>query len=205
MARLRFDNDRAAFLASRVMLRQSLSVASGCLPASFVFSTHVHGEKPTVVDPPQARAVHFSLTHTDGLVACALTRVGAVGIDAEPVARPMRLDLLARRVLSPHEWDVFDRVPEWDRARRFFEYWCVKEACLKAEGTGLRVAPAGVSLRFTGGAVQFDDHARDARWAVRMLDLHPAYVTAVVVPGAGRPSEVPSVKVERFTAPSPPA
>ncbi len=204
MGRLRFEKDRTAFLASRVLLRSSLASRVGCPPASLVFSTHAHGEKPAVVAPEAARPLHFSLTHTEGLVACVMTHAGDVGIDAEPVGRPARLDLLARRVLSPGEHDAFVALPDTAKPRRFFEYWCVKEACLKAEGTGLRVTPSSVSVRFTPRGVHFDDAARAGRWTVRMLEVRPGYVTAVVLPAGADAAGAPGLAVERFAMPATP-
>lgn len=173
LERFRFEKDRAAFLASRVLLRQTLADATGHPAASFRFSTDAHGIKPRLVAPVDVQALHFSLTHTDGLVACAVTWTGEVGIDAEPWARPTRVDALAPRVLSPREVDAIATLAPDARTHRFLEYWTIKEAWLKAMGTGLRVPPT---------SVEADTLERDGRWVIRQFTDSPAHALVLVHP-----------------------
>jgi 4'-phosphopantetheinyl transferase len=173
LERFRFDRDRLAFLASRIMLRQALGEATGHAPASFRFSTDDHGVKPRVVAPSDVRSLHFSLTHTEGLVACALTWAGEVGIDAELWTRPTRVEALTPRVLSAREAAVLEALSPDARQRRFLEYWTIKEAWLKAMGTGLRVSPTSVDVHTL---------EQDGQWVVRQFTDSPAHALALVHP-----------------------
>jgi 4'-phosphopantetheinyl transferase len=173
LERFRFDRDREAFLASRVLLRQALADATGQLPASFRFSTDAHGIKPRLVAPADVQALHFSLTHTDGLVACALTWVGEVGIDAELWTRPTRVEALTPRVLSAREAAELEALAPDARQRRFLEYWTIKEAWLKAMGTGLRVPPTSVDVHTL---------EQDGQWVLRQFTDSPAHALALVHP-----------------------
>ncbi len=179
-ARFLLDDHRATFLASRILLRQTLAEVTGQHPAAVGFSTDSHGVKPHLVAPSSTGTWHFSLTHTEGLVGCVVTRVGDVGIDAEPLARAARVEALAPRVLSPSELACFESLAGDTRRRRFFEYWCVKEAWLKAEGTGLRQPPASVDVSFGADGVVVPG-GREAR----LLSIDPAYVVALVHPPLG--------------------
>lgn len=179
--------DRDTFLASRILLRHTLAAVIGHPPEALRFSTDTHGVKPWLVAPPESTHWHFSLTHTDGLVACAVTTRGEVGLDAEALRRSARIDALVPRVLSPNECADFLRLEGDARRRRFFEAWCVKEAWLKAEGTGLRVAPTTVEVTFDADGVRAGTGAR----AVRLLDVAPEFVVALA-----HPPDVPAGEVE---------
>ena len=199
MARFRFEKDRLQFLASRILLRHTLGAATRQSPGSLRFSTDEHGEKPRLVTPPEggessAPPLHFSLTHTSLLVACALTRIGDVGLDAEAWSRSMRVDALAPRVLSPRESQALAAVPTDARPRRFLEYWTMKEAWLKATGTGLRVSPSSVEV----------DAEDDPVWRVRLIAACPDHAMALVWPRLDSRGRIPDVHVRPFDLPPPP-
>ncbi len=200
MERHRFDRDRVRFLASRILLRHTLGAATRQSPASLRFSTDEHGVKPRLVAPPgepplHEPALHFSLTHTTVLVACALTRSGEVGLDAEPWSRPMNVEALAPRVLSPREARAVAGLPADAQSRRFLEYWTVKEAWLKATGTGLRVSPSSVEV----------DAERDPVWRVRLLDACPDHAMALVSPRHDADGREPDIRVGAFSPAASPA
>lgn len=198
MARFRFERDRLQFLASRILLRHTLGAATRQSPGSLRFSTDAHGEKPRLITPERTESpappLHFSLTHTSLLVACALTRSGDVGLDAEAWSRPMRVDALAPRVLSPREAQALASMPAEARPRRFLEHWTMKEAWLKATGTGLRVSPSSVEV----------DADCDPRWRVRLVEACPDHAMALVWPRLDATGRVPDAYVRAFELPPPP-
>lgn len=192
LERFRFEKDRVAFLASRIVLRHALGEATGHQPAAFQFSTDEHGIKPRLMAPADVQGLHVSLTHTDGLVACAITWTGEVGIDAELWTRPTRVDALAPRVLSPREASALEGLDSAARQRRFLEVWTIKEAWLKAMGTGLRVAPTSVDV---------DRLARDEQWQVRQLGDSPDHAFALVYPRRAADGQPATVAVMPFVLP----
>ncbi len=78
-----------------------------------------------------ADGIFVSISHTDGLVACALAG-GRVGVDAEKIAN--RRPRVEPRVYTPAEISLIDGAENSDFA--FFQLWTLKEAYLKAIGTG---------------------------------------------------------------------
>ena len=93
--------------------------------------------KPVLPDFP---SLHVSISHTPGLVMAAVAP-RPVGCDVEAI-RPARLRI-APRVLTPREYAHFLSLPDSPhRPREFFRLWTLKEAYLKAIGTGLRTPPA---------------------------------------------------------------
>jgi 4'-phosphopantetheinyl transferase len=104
-ARFRFEKDRDAFIASHGWLRTLLGRYLHADPRSIDFIFGKHG-KPAIDGAP----VHFNLSHSGAMAACAVTRDQEVGIDIELI-RPM---------------------PGID-----FRCWTRREAYVKATGVGL--------------------------------------------------------------------
>ena len=73
---------------------------------------------------------HFSISHTENHVFCALSR-RPVGIDAEEMDRQID-PKLAQRILSPSEAARFDGSREM-----LLRFWVLKEAYAKLTGRGL--------------------------------------------------------------------
>lgn len=81
----------------------------------------------------KARGLSVSLTHTEGLVACAVARGGAVGVDAEAVDPAVDTDAVAALHFGA---DPATGATDEDRLDRFFRLWALQEAALKALGVG---------------------------------------------------------------------
>ena len=73
---------------------------------------------------------HFSISHTENHVFCALS-LKNIGIDAEEIRRQID-PRLARRILSPSELARFDHSREM-----LLKFWVLKEAYAKLTGRGL--------------------------------------------------------------------
>ena len=131
--RLRFDADRAAFLVAHGLLRIALSRYAPVSPQQWTFRADPYG-LPSIATP--ASTLCFSLSHTRGLVACALVHGRSVGVDVEDASRAAPLEV-AERYFAAAELGDLRTAPPGERARRFFEYWTLKEAYAKARGLGL--------------------------------------------------------------------
>ena len=71
-----------------------------------------------------------------------MTRGRDVGVDVELVQADIAFDQIVEHYFDPAEtWSLRTAPPE-SRASRFFDLWTRKEACLKAEGSGLGGNPA---------------------------------------------------------------
>jgi 4'-phosphopantetheinyl transferase len=92
--------------------------------------------KPHIDWPESTRSLQFSLSHTEGLVACAVTWQRAVGIDVEHTGRVLEWDLVAHQ-FAPEEYQQLMRRPQHKRQEAFFALWTLKEAYAKACGLGL--------------------------------------------------------------------
>lgn len=82
--------------------------------------------KPSLLNYPQ---IKFNLTHTDGIVACVLSKY-LCGIDCEKINK---FHLKAtKRIFSPAEFEFAD-----NNAERFCKIWTLKECYSKISGKGL--------------------------------------------------------------------
>ena len=136
MARFVFDRDRRAFLITRALVRTMLSRYAPVTPAQWRFITNVHGRPEILERPAGAPDLRFNISHTDGLIACAVTIGREVGVDVEHINRLLTHDV-AGRFFAPDEVADLRRLPDDEQRRVFFDYWTLKEAYIKARGFGL--------------------------------------------------------------------
>ena len=136
MARLVFDRDQRAFVITRAHVRTMLSRYAAVAPTDWRFVENVHG-RPEILDRPAGTPdLRFNISHTDGLIACAVTIGREVGVDVEHIGRHLTHDI-AGRFFAPDEVADLRRLPLDDQERVFFDYWTLKEAYIKARGFGL--------------------------------------------------------------------
>src|SRR5262249_34856673 len=132
-----FEKDRLLHLLARVLVRMSLSQLTTVDPRDWQFSQTPEG-RPELASPAfGAEALRFNVSHTPGLVACAVARTDDVGIDVESGARSIPTAELAGRFFSPAEAEHIAAFDTPLRQARFLALWTLKEAYLKARGFGL--------------------------------------------------------------------
>jgi 4'-phosphopantetheinyl transferase len=130
-----FQRDRDAFISAHALARWMLSSATGAPVTSW---RYVQGEfgKPEVAVPVGNTLVRFNISHTNGLVACAVGIGLDLGVDVETADPTIDLDI-AHRYFAPEEAAiVLAALPDQGR-RLFFRFWTLKEAFIKATGEGL--------------------------------------------------------------------
>ncbi|WP_269584129.1 4'-phosphopantetheinyl transferase family protein [Roseibium sp. Sym1] len=138
-----FAEDRRDYALAHALLRRTLNLLEPATDAqSWQFDADGTG-KPRISGRPN---LDFSLTHARGLVACAVTNAGQVGIDAETEQRAVDVDLLAGEVCSPSEQRALAGMAARGRTARFLDFWTLKEAFLKATGIGVATDLAAVGF-----------------------------------------------------------
>lgn len=136
--RFRADANRRAYICAHGLLRRALTDAQPDIPpTAWRFDRDPQG-KPFVRPPLPDLA--FSLTHCNGMAACAVapTDGWAVGVDAESLARRASPLALAERFFAADEAAELAALEnENDRRASFLRLWTLKEALVKASGTGI--------------------------------------------------------------------
>ena len=146
MARFVFDRDRRAFLITRALVRTMLSRYAQVAPADWKFIANVHGRPEILERPAGAPDLRFNISHTDGLIACAVTIGREVGVDVEHINRHLAHDV-AGRFFAPDEVTDLRKLPDEEQRRVFFDYWTLKEAYIKARGFGLALPLGDFAFR----------------------------------------------------------
>ncbi len=168
MARLVFERDRQRFLLTRALVRTTLSRYAGVAPADWQFQANVHG-RPEILDRPAGVPdLRFNLSHTDGLIACAVTIGREVGVDVEHVGRRLTQDV-AGRFFAPAEVARLHSLPDDEQSMVFFDYWTLKEAYIKARGFGLALPLGDFAFHLNPGeapTIAFEPSLQDdpATW-----------------------------------------
>ncbi|HYE87464.1 MAG TPA: 4'-phosphopantetheinyl transferase superfamily protein, partial [Vicinamibacterales bacterium] len=136
MARFVFDRDRRAFLLTRALVRTTLSRYAAIAPADWRFIANVHGRPEILERPDGVPDLRFNISHTDGLIACAVTIGREIGVDVEHIGRHLHHDVAGRHFAPAEVADLRMRPPA-EQQKVFFDYWTLKESYIKARGFGL--------------------------------------------------------------------
>jgi 4'-phosphopantetheinyl transferase len=146
--RFHFAEDRRDYTLAHDLLRRCLSRYDNLEPAAWKFQSEAGG-KPFLPDHP---ALSFNLSHTRGLVACAVARSLQIGIDVEIADRVIDAAAIAERFFSPTERAPLARLRDPAHRLRFLELWTLKESFIKAVGVGLAQPLDSMSFRLDAGA-----------------------------------------------------
>lgn len=191
--RFYFARDRRRYLITRALVRTVLSRYVSIHPKKWIFATNAYG-RPQIVNP-QARdeRLSFNISHTNSLIVLGVTRCRALGVDVENFrARRASLEV-ADSYFAPQEVEVLAAAPPDQQQYRFFEYWTLKEAYIKARGMGLALPLDKFSFHYPGdNAVAITIHPDlgddSARWQFWQFRPTPEYVTAICAERAGAQS-----------------
>ncbi len=185
--RFKFEKDRSLFVISRALLYHSMSHLTGI--RNWRLRLGRHG-KPEIISAEGEPSVHFNLSHTAGLVACAISHSYAVGIDLEATDRNFDFSSIAERFFSQSERQYLRACAVTGRSEAFFRIWTVKESVMKAIGDGLSIPLADITVGLDPVSIQFARDLRQdpAQWHVEELKPTPIHQAALAV---RRPAEVP--------------
>lgn len=142
--RFRMSADRTRALVGRGLARALLGHTLGIEPGEVQLREGQHG-RPELCESP-APGIDFNVSHSGDWAIVGVTLGAAVGVDVEQVRPVADLDSLMGSVLRPSEARVLARLDDRDRLDRFLCCWTLKEASLKARGTGLGGGLASVEL-----------------------------------------------------------
>jgi 4'-phosphopantetheinyl transferase len=179
-ARFRFLVDRRRYLLGHALVRTVLSAYSDVDPTDWRFVRNEFGRPEPVLNAQQS--LRCNLSGTLGLVACVITRVADAGIDVEDVARLADPMDLARHAFAPHEVEELESLGGEQQRFRFFEYWTLKEAYLKARGVGLSGQLSQAGFRFKTDVLPTLSSASEAaHWQFQLSRPTPEHLLAVAV------------------------
>ena len=185
-SRFVFARDAQRYRAAHVVLRRLLHQHGG-LPACAEFAISAHG-KPRLA---RAAGCDFNLSHSGSNALIGISTKGQVGVDIE-LLRPID-DVwpLAEQTLSVGECDALHCAPHAAQSRAFLRGWTRKEACLKAAGSGLSIAPDSfdAGLEAHRRHVLLDTDSGPINLRVQTVEVGAGLLAAVAVIIRPRPAD----------------
>jgi 4'-phosphopantetheinyl transferase len=188
--RFRFAEDHRDYAAAHDLLRRSLSkLAPSRHPSAWHFEKNVSGKPYIVGSDGESHTTEFSLSHTRGFVACAAS-LARVGIDVERTRPHIDYQEIARSNFSHLEIQALEELPPSARTTRVLELWTLKEAFLKATGSGLAARLDGISFELLPpGGIRF--HAPNdvdvGSWKFALFTPLPEVRMAMAIQSRGLP------------------
>ena len=193
-ARFRFARDRQLYVRAHAFLRRVLSRHADVAPQDWRFERGSDG-KPALCRHrhPALRDLRFNLAHCQGMAAVVVAQGREVGIDVEHRESMDDLGEVAAMILAPAELTEWQRLSDDRLVRRHFllARWTLKEAVLKADGSGLgRHAPSTVAFAKDAqqrwslqGPVRLSPTGRPWQFATATLgpEPHPCHHLAVAI------------------------
>lgn len=179
--RFHFERHRQHFIVGRGLLRVLLSRYLDRNPQQLEFVYSPQG-KPALANT----ALHFNLSHSNGLVLYAVRRDRPVGIDIQHIC-PVEALQLAQRFFCTSEYLAIQSLSPEQQQVAFFNAWTRKEAYLKATGEGIAgLDQVEVTLTPREPAQLLSiagQPVKDSQWFLQVLDPGPGYAAAVVSEG----------------------
>ena len=90
LARFAVEQAGTQCLAARYLLRTVLSLYGPRQPHEWEFTANAYG-RPRLCDGQVTAPLHFNLSHTSGMISCAISSTEEVGIDVEWAGRELNL------------------------------------------------------------------------------------------------------------------
>ena len=194
--RFRIERPRRDFALCRAALRINLCHRLDCTNDRLSFGFHEHG-KPFALVEGRTASMSFNVSHSapHGLIAFASRGRPRerIGVDVEVLRADRDLDGIAGTVFGAEERAAVAAAWGEDKVRLFYRLWAMKEALIKALGTGFSLHPSGFEVPsdmvrgVDSGTFHFPREPADA-W--RLACLRDARFAAAIVhevsPGGDR-------------------
>lgn len=165
-ARFAFERDRRRYVAAHCGLRALLARRTRHAPGALQFAIGEFG-KPSLAG---VAACTFNLSHCEDLGLVGIATHAEIGVDVEIVRNVPDAAELAARWFTAAECAALEALPVLDRDRAFLVCWTRKEACLKAIGAGLTVAPESIEVGIAPEPTAV--HCAQTRQSVQVHSMH---------------------------------
>jgi 4'-phosphopantetheinyl transferase len=190
--RFHFRADRETYIAAHALTRALLAEVDTLPAEAWRFITTPTGRPEIAPDLDRSR-LRFSLSHTRGLVACAVGVDHDLGVDVEAAQDRIANELdLAARFFAPSEVVLLRGTAEDQRRDAFLRIWTLKEAYIKATGQGLACPLNSFAFSLDPIKLQVDGVDADASrsWQFVQFDATTRHVIALAVRHAPAPLRV---------------
>ena len=202
--RFRAVRARREFVLCRAALRVSLAERLGCTRRQLSFGHLEHG-KPFAKVTGRSVETAFNVSHSGQHGLIALSGHDALGIDVEERVAQRDLEGIGSLVYGPEERRLLEIAAGREKVQLFYRLWSMKEALIKALGTGFSLNPSRFEvpepiLRGARSGVFRFPHLPSDAW--RLLDLGEQRFAAALAYRLSSPSRPISVPPGRREDPA---
>ncbi|MFD1260466.1 4'-phosphopantetheinyl transferase family protein [Entomomonas asaccharolytica] len=138
LEQFRFNEDKCRSLVGKMLLLYILKKHENFQKNTLPDISYNHYQKP-IIDSMQGG---FNISHSNSWVVCAYNDQGAIGVDIEKKV-PINIHEY-KEALTNSEYYSFINNKKLD----FFQLWTLKEAIMKAEGSGFFLSPSSFEIPF---------------------------------------------------------
>jgi 4'-phosphopantetheinyl transferase len=181
-----YARDRERFILARGLLRAILARYLNVAPEQLRFRYGASG-KPALAAESGGDGIHFNVSHSQGLVLCAVALNRKVGVDVEYVHPIPEAGQLVASFFSFSERAEFGVLGPDDQLGAFFRCWTRKEAYIKGKGKGLALALDRFDVSLVPGEPKLlnvdGDPWEASRWCLCELLPADGYVATLAVEG----------------------
>jgi len=183
--RFHFTEDKQEFLTARYLLRTLLArhYVPGVSPQNLKFVYEDRG-KPQLCKSQNVRSVSFNVSHSKGTIALAFSGNKKLGVDLEFMGRKSNYVDIAEHAFSEFELCELRKLAAEERQKRFYQYWTLKEAYIKAEGAGLSMALDRFHFDLEKSQairVVRHDESDTEKWRFQLRTPFPGYQAAIAI------------------------
>lgn len=172
-AKFKHEADRKRSLCAGYLLNHALIELGVDLKEPARIAYEEPNEKPYLQDYP---GIHFNLSHSGDYAVCALNNQ-PVGIDIEECKGVK--EKIAERFFTAEEYEDIHRIKdEWERTKRFYTYWVLKESFMKATGLGMQL-PMNAFRIHLGDVIRYEHSVNDRTYEGQRIEIAPEYCMAV--------------------------
>ena len=136
------------FLQTRLLLRQALSTTIPGAPPPEHWRISERPEQAPLVHQAVDQGWRYSLSHSRGCIAIAISNAGPCGIDLEHQRPRANLMALAEQWFHPDETEFLASLDKPDQIVAFYRLWTMKEALIKVTDSSV-FSGILASTRFT--------------------------------------------------------
>ena len=200
--RYRFAADRRRDLIARALLRTQLGERLQLAPESLVFERGEHGKPALVLNNcsvpsdysalKSAKHLQFNLSHSDDWIVLAIAD-NRIGVDIESTVRKNDVMAIADRYFFGSEIAELTSFDDSEQRQRFFDYWTLKEAYMKARGEGISLGLSKFGFSVANKpdiTIEMDSCLNDSPsdWQFFCVTPHPDYRLAVALNASSKPA-----------------
>jgi 4'-phosphopantetheinyl transferase len=170
------------FIAAHGILRCILSGLLDIDPERLFFESDSRG-KPHLKNNPEVSFPYFNLSHSRDMMVLGVSIKQPIGVDVEYIRTRVDIFRLAKRFFSPAEFMDIKTAPQELAKQKFYQYWTLKEAYLKATGDGISRL-RDIEIMFSGNCTcRVLDRGRpmDEKWSIAPVTTPSGYAGALAV------------------------